>query len=261
MASKRPKVIKLHGDFLYDNIKNLRREITRLDRNMEEKLYQICQDSGLIVVGYSGNDESVMAPLRDMVRKPEFLNLGLHWCIQLPASGQFVASLLPPVIEELQRHYPEKVHVYAIDSFDLLMQDIFVRCDCAFPPCLVSPHEWSAYQEFYRAVKRSDTANWSTATRDHMALFTERAQKQIASRDCEFILAEIEHDRGREAIGKGQIRQARRCFEKVQSSMDVLLLDSNLDHEFLINVLRKKSASLLQLANVGIKEGGSIKPN
>ena len=56
MTSRRPKVFNLHGDFLYDNIKNTVAELARLEVNTERKFAQFAQEYGLVVIGYSGRD-------------------------------------------------------------------------------------------------------------------------------------------------------------------------------------------------------------
>jgi hypothetical protein len=37
LNSPRPKILKLHGDFLYDNLRNLASDMIKLDSNMELK--------------------------------------------------------------------------------------------------------------------------------------------------------------------------------------------------------------------------------
>ena len=43
VTSGRPKIIKLHGDFLYDNIKNTLTELETLEANTKRKLHQFAQ--------------------------------------------------------------------------------------------------------------------------------------------------------------------------------------------------------------------------
>ena len=56
ITSTRPKIIKLHGDYLFDDIKSTLRETESLEQNIKEKLIQFCKEFGLIVIGYSGSD-------------------------------------------------------------------------------------------------------------------------------------------------------------------------------------------------------------
>ena len=59
VTAGRPKIIKLHGDFLYDNIKNTLAELETLETNTKRKL-SIRKGIWLVVLGYSGRDRSVM---------------------------------------------------------------------------------------------------------------------------------------------------------------------------------------------------------
>jgi NAD-dependent SIR2 family protein deacetylase len=131
--SQRPKIIKLHGDFLFDNIRTMRHELKGLDTNMEGKMYEMCKDAGLIVVGYSGSDEAVMAPIRDMIRKPDYLNMGVHWCIHKPKGGDDEGSELPPKLQDIKYNYEDRVNIYYIESFDRLVKEMFIACNCELP--------------------------------------------------------------------------------------------------------------------------------
>lgn len=53
VTSVRPKIIKLHGDYLFDNLKATEEETADLDKNMNLKFQEFARDFGLIVVGYS----------------------------------------------------------------------------------------------------------------------------------------------------------------------------------------------------------------
>src|SRR5206468_6858734 len=59
------KVVKLHGDFLFSDISNTEQQTKDLRRYMREGLELFLRVGGLIVVGYSGRDESIMAPHRE----------------------------------------------------------------------------------------------------------------------------------------------------------------------------------------------------
>ena len=67
ITSKRPKIVKLHGDFLFDNIKNTVRELETLEDNMKNKLRQFASEFGFVFLGYSGNDRSVMDVVNTLV--------------------------------------------------------------------------------------------------------------------------------------------------------------------------------------------------
>jgi len=75
VTAERPKVLKLHGDFLYSALKNTDREIAAQDPNMARQLTQILSEYGLVVVGYSGGDDSIMKILSGISDKND-----LYWC-------------------------------------------------------------------------------------------------------------------------------------------------------------------------------------
>ncbi|MEM3845009.1 MAG: SIR2 family protein [Candidatus Parvarchaeota archaeon] len=79
-VSKYPKIVKLHGDFLYDDIANLPKEIQqRLTQNMRYRIKNYMKGSHLVVLGYSGNDRSLMKFIIKTVHDPELEVAGIYW--------------------------------------------------------------------------------------------------------------------------------------------------------------------------------------
>lgn len=72
---ERPTILKLHGDFLYSRLKNTGDELDQEDPNMSSAVRRLLDDYELIVVGYGGNDRSVMELLSTL---PD--DAGLYWC-------------------------------------------------------------------------------------------------------------------------------------------------------------------------------------
>ncbi len=94
VASKRPKIIKLHGDFLYDEIKNLSNELETLESNMRDKFRQYASEHGIIFVGYGGNDRSIMDILNILLQNKNNFPHGVYWCILKGTTpNETVASL------------------------------------------------------------------------------------------------------------------------------------------------------------------------
>nr|MVC83245.1 SIR2 family protein [Vibrio cholerae] len=58
VGSTRPKIIKLHGDYLFDDIKSTLRETESLEVNIKNKFVEFSKEYGLIVIGYAGHDRS-----------------------------------------------------------------------------------------------------------------------------------------------------------------------------------------------------------
>lgn len=82
VTSQRPKIIKLHGDYLFEDIKSTLRETESLENNIKDKLIEFCKEYGLIVVGYSGNDRSIMDTLEYLIKSESYLKNGIYWCIR-----------------------------------------------------------------------------------------------------------------------------------------------------------------------------------
>jgi hypothetical protein len=70
--------VALHGDYRYDRLKNTDDEIREQDERLREHLVDRLSDHNLIVVGYSGRDDSVMSALREAYSKPGTGTL--YWC-------------------------------------------------------------------------------------------------------------------------------------------------------------------------------------
>ncbi|MFA7092810.1 MAG: SIR2 family protein, partial [Arcobacteraceae bacterium] len=70
----RPTIIKIHKDFLLDPY-NTEETINELDKQWQESLKPLLNEHSMIVIGYGGNDDSLMNYLKEMKeRKP------IYWC-------------------------------------------------------------------------------------------------------------------------------------------------------------------------------------
>ena len=118
LTSPRPKIIKLHGDFLFDNIKNTVRELESLEDNMRSKFRQYASEFGMIVIGYSGNDRSIMETLNTLLRYDNNFPHGIYWCVRKGTD----LNALSKDLEELTR-FP-RFHLIEIDGFDECLADI-----------------------------------------------------------------------------------------------------------------------------------------
>ncbi|WP_334186033.1 SIR2 family protein [Novosphingobium sp.] len=74
-----PLVAKLHGDYQSVAIKNTGSELEEQDARMRHVLVEAAQRFGMIFVGYSGRDESIMQALGDVLEKPSPFPNGLYW--------------------------------------------------------------------------------------------------------------------------------------------------------------------------------------
>jgi hypothetical protein len=131
LTSKRPKILKLHGDFLFDNIKNTQRELESLEGNMRDKLAQFASEYGMIVIGYAGMDRSVMDALHMLLRDPRTFPHGLYWCVTANTQPQ-------PPVEQLLR-FP-RVKLIRISGFDEFMADLHTRLNIGLLPICKNPY-------------------------------------------------------------------------------------------------------------------------
>lgn len=76
LTDDNPTIIKLHGDYLYDNLQNTLEETYQLRQNMKKALKRTLEEYGLVVLGYGGNDKSIMEALEGA----DISEYGLWWC-------------------------------------------------------------------------------------------------------------------------------------------------------------------------------------
>ena len=132
VTSGRPKIIKLHGDFLYDNIKNTLAELETLEANTKKKLTQFAQEYGLVVLGYNGRDRSVMDTLELLLRDESNYEQGVYWCLR---RGATISSRL----EYLLRR--DRVYLVEVDGFDEFTADLHEAAKLALPKPIARPFD------------------------------------------------------------------------------------------------------------------------
>lgn len=110
ITAERPKILKLHGDYLYSPLKNTNTETAVQDANMARQLSQILSEYGLVVIGYSGGDKSVLEVISSISEKND-----LYWCVR---RGE-------QVNEDVERLLLDKGgFLVEIDGFDELLNEI-----------------------------------------------------------------------------------------------------------------------------------------
>lgn len=132
VTSSRPKIVKLHGDFLYDNIKNTLAELETLETNTKRKLVQFAQEYGLIVLGYGGRDRSVMDVLELLLRDENNYRQGVYWCIKRDTEKS-------RRLESLLRR--DRVYLVEVDGFDEFMADLHKAAQLRLPKPIRRPFE------------------------------------------------------------------------------------------------------------------------
>lgn len=132
LTSSRPKIIKLHGDFLFDNIKNTIRELESLEDNMRSKFRQFANEFGMIVMGYSGHDRSIMDTLNTLLHSSTCFPHGIYWCTRDKFDD------LPEGVKNLAR-FP-RFHLIEITGFDEFMAELHNAIGCTLQEEVVNPY-------------------------------------------------------------------------------------------------------------------------
>jgi tetratricopeptide (TPR) repeat protein len=128
LTSDRAAIIKLHGDYLYDNLQNL--DTDTLEENMEEAVKRTMREYGLIVVGYSGRDDSIMNVVND--DSFEISGHGVYWC----TLDKY--DLSPKAERLLQK---PNTYVVEIDGAEALFTSFFESMKDVIDPRLPDPNE------------------------------------------------------------------------------------------------------------------------
>ena len=107
----RPTIIKIHRDFLLDPY-NTDDEIKELNEQWKESLEPLLKEHSMIVIGYGGNDDSLMNYLTEIKnRKP------IYWCYRDDKS-----KLSSKIINLLTKN-DFIIQIKGFDSFMLLLND------------------------------------------------------------------------------------------------------------------------------------------
>lgn len=125
-----PLVAKLNGDYQSEDIKNTESELEAQDARMRHVLVEASQRFGMVFVGYSGRDASVMEALTSVLSKRTPFPNGLFWV------AQSASRLLPAVIHFLESARSAGVDVSMVEckTFDELAADVLKQVD--LPPVL-----------------------------------------------------------------------------------------------------------------------------
>lgn len=116
LHSEIPTLFKLHGDYLFDRLANTQLECSELPKWEAEKLKLSLTEGGLIVVGYSGTDQSIMSILEQSSQNG--VPLGLFW---LGRKGDTPSTI---VTEFISTH--PNARYCPIEGFDEFITSLFI---------------------------------------------------------------------------------------------------------------------------------------
>ena len=120
-----PLIAKLHGDYQSIAIKNTGSELEKQDARMRHVLAEAGKRFGMVFVGYSGRDASIMEALNSVLDKPSPFPNGLYWVTSS------ASRMLSAVTEFLSRAQIVGVDVAIVEcaTFDELAADIIKTTD------------------------------------------------------------------------------------------------------------------------------------
>ena len=126
IADKRwPVEIKLHGDFRSRRLKNTDDELRHQDARLRQALVNSCERDGLVVIGYSGRDNSIMDALAEAVERPGAFPAGLFWLHRGGSAPlQRVGRLLAHAVDK-----GVEASIVSFDNFDEVLRDLIRLID------------------------------------------------------------------------------------------------------------------------------------
>ncbi len=120
-AERFPIYAKIHGDFRYKSIKNITPDLLKNDQEIQKCFLAASNRYGLVVSGYSGRDENVMAMLRSALEQNNPFPQGLFWTISgLSDVANSVSELIA-----LARAKGVKAHIIDTGTFDIMLSKMW----------------------------------------------------------------------------------------------------------------------------------------
>lgn len=120
-AERFPIYAKVHGDFRYQKIKNLSRDLLTNDEKIQECFVAAAGRYGLIVAGYSGRDSNVMAMFEQALAQPNPFPHGVWWTF--PHASSVSATVIEFI--EAAREKGIVAHIVETGTFDLMLHKIW----------------------------------------------------------------------------------------------------------------------------------------
>lgn len=129
-----PIYVKMHGDFRYQSIKNLSADLLSQDMELGKCLVSAGNRFGLVVVGYSGRDESAMALLEGALKGPNPFPHGLFWTTM---KGRQPFKAVADLIAKAKAR-GVKAEVVEIETFDSLMSRVWRQLPSRSPELIAA---------------------------------------------------------------------------------------------------------------------------
>lgn len=114
--------ISLHGDYRYDPIKNTADELKRQEALFAKKLIEFSKKNPLIVIGYSGRDDSIMETLTAAYSQEG--SGSLFWCGR---EGKEIPANIKTLLETARSH-GHNAHYVRTSGFDDTLERLALHC-------------------------------------------------------------------------------------------------------------------------------------
>ena len=128
-----PWIMKLHGDYLYDSLANTEKELQSLENRFHSYLKDYSKENGLIFIGYSGSEESILKCLEEILLLENPFPNGFYWAIR---KGDNLNDRVKNLLNEISKKN-KLTGVIEIESFDEFCYDL-VRSNNLSTPAIES---------------------------------------------------------------------------------------------------------------------------
>lgn len=118
-----PQIIKMHGDYLYDRIQNTAGELRKLEDHIGHFSSIRLYDKQLLVIGYSGNDDSIITWLENNINNSQFASKGIFWCT---VKNYNVNSRVNELLQRIDQSGRD-VGIVEISNFDDFVYRIYLN--------------------------------------------------------------------------------------------------------------------------------------
>ena len=116
-----PAICKLHGDYRYDSLQNTDEELKKLENELTTYWEEGSKNKSLFVIGYAGNDESIMSVLEKHASDKSFLSKGIMWAI---IKGSQPSKRVSDLLDLYNKHNKHS-DVVEIDGFDNFFSSLY----------------------------------------------------------------------------------------------------------------------------------------
>lgn len=120
-AERFPIYAKIHGDFRYKSIKNLKADLLSNDSEIQKCFLAAAVRYGLIICGYSGRDNNVMTMFRQAIDQNNAFPHGLFWTVpRIKGVSDSVIELI-----DYARQKGIRAHLVETGTFDEMLSKIW----------------------------------------------------------------------------------------------------------------------------------------